>query len=122
MRGKKVSTLSKVVSDWLEHKGGFFSKALGKRGDEQPPRCYADTPRGSQQLRQGRVPCSHSTATPKQTLKLTSALGRQWEAITSAQRSLPVHLHVSVNCSVLIKLIPRKLSFCGNYRHYGEKA
>lgn len=46
MRGKKVSTLSKVVSDWLKHKGGFFSKALGKRGDEQPPRCYADTSRG----------------------------------------------------------------------------
>lgn len=26
-----------------------------------------------------------------------------------------------VNCSVLIKLIPRKLSFFGNYRHYGKK-
>lgn len=28
--------LDKVVSDWLKHKGAFFTKALGEGGDEQP--------------------------------------------------------------------------------------
>ena len=113
----------------MKHKGGVFIKALGKGGGEPQPLHYANTLQGKSPAVPGpgtmQSPHSdpHSDTGFEEHLKLISALRRQWEAITSAQGSLPVHLHVfsQLQCSNKIKLIPRKLCFFGIYRHYGEK-